>query len=80
VARAEGLIDGYVAEILAERVAGIEAGHWVRFFKTYAESAEREELNAKIIRQIARYRQTQRLDTDELESLLREWVNRLPDY
>ncbi|MGB3485539.1 MAG: hypothetical protein WBB07_25400 [Mycobacterium sp.] len=80
VARAEGLVDTYVTGILEQRVAGIEAGHWVRFFKTYAESAEREELNAKIIRQIARYRQTQRLDTDELESLLREWVNRLPDY
>ncbi|MET0901507.1 MAG: hypothetical protein ABWY45_26630 [Mycobacterium sp.] len=80
VARAEGLIDHYVNEILSQRVAGIEAGHWVRFFKIYAESAEREELNAKIIRQMARYRQSQKMDTDDLESLLREWVNRLPEH
>ncbi len=56
-------------------------GHAETLWQTPASRAGARRYNMqKIIRQIARYRQTQRLDTDELESLLREWVNRLPDY
>lgn len=35
-----GLMDSYVNEILAMRVSGIEAQHWVAFFKLYAEARD----------------------------------------
>lgn len=76
VARSEGLMDDYVADMLRSPVAGIEARHWVAFFKAYAEGAQRGELHDRIIRQLARHRLEQGLDSDDLETLLREWVNR----
>ncbi|RQN02013.1 hypothetical protein EHW97_14760 [Aeromicrobium camelliae] len=78
VARASGLMDDYVEESLRARVAGIEARHWVAFFKAYAEGAQKGELHDRIMRQIARQRQDQNLDSDDIAVLLREWVNRLP--
>jgi hypothetical protein len=79
VARAEGLMDDYVSATLRSPAAGIEARHWVAFFKTYAEGAQRGELHQRIIRQLVRHRLEQGMNNDDLESLLREWVNRLPD-
>lgn len=79
VARAAGLMDDYVEDSLTTRVAGIEARHWVAFFKAYAEGAQRGELHDKIMRQIARQRLEQGLDSEDLITLLREWANRLPE-
>lgn len=78
VARAAGLMDDYVEATLRTAVAGIEARHWVAFFRAYAEGAQKGELNDKIMRQIARQRLEQNLDSDDLTNLLREWSNRLP--
>ena len=78
VARASGLMDRYVEESLRARVAGIEARHWVAFFKAYAEGAQRGELHDRIMRQIARQREKQNLDSDDLATLLHEWTSRLP--
>lgn len=78
VARSAGLMDGYVEDSLKARVAGIEARHWVAFFRAYAEGAQRGELHNKIVRQIAQHRKTQNLDTDDTATLLQEWINRLP--
>lgn len=78
VARASGLMDDYVEGSLRARVAGIEARHWVAFFRAYAEGAQRGELHDRIVRQIARQRQEQGLDSEDLSTLLREWINRLP--
>ncbi len=65
-------------ESLRARVAGIEARHWVAFFRAYAEGAQKGELHDRIMRQIARHRQEQNLDSDDVAILLREWVERLP--
>ncbi|ORB20484.1 hypothetical protein BST34_11970 [Mycolicibacterium monacense DSM 44395] len=78
VARSEGLMDGYVLETLSTAVSGIEARHWVGFFKTYAESSQRDELHARIARQLARDRLAQNIDNDDLQGMLREWISRLP--
>ncbi len=77
VARAEGLMDDYVDESLATAVAGIEARHWVAFFKTYAETAERDELHLKIAQKLARDRLAHSVE-DDLAALLQEWIARLP--
>lgn len=78
VARSKGLMDNYVDDALQARVSGIEARHWVAFFKAYAEGAQKGELHDKIVRQIAQHRKTQNLDTDDLKVLLQEWTSRLP--
>lgn len=79
VARSEGLMDSYVTDILSEKVAGIEARHWVGFFKAYSEGAQKGELHTKIARQLARYRAEQGMESDDLDTLLREWARRLPE-
>lgn len=43
-----GLMDSYVEELLGKRVAGVEARHWVMFFKTYAEAADPAEITRKL--------------------------------
>lgn len=79
VARSEGLMDAYVAEMLQSSVAGIQARHWVAFFKAYAEGVQRAELHDRIVQHLARQRLGQGVNSDDLEKLLREWVNRLPE-
>ena len=78
VARVQGLMDDYVTAALREHVAGIEARHWVAFFKAYAEGAQKGELHDRVMRQIARQRLEANLDAEDLTTLLREWTNRLP--
>lgn len=78
VARAAGLMDEYVDQSLRTSVAGIEARHWVAFFRAYAEGAQKGELHDKIVRLIARQRLAQNLDSEDLTTLLREWADRLP--
>ena len=77
-ARSEGLMDDYVATVLQAPVAGIEARHWVGFFKAYAEGAQAGELHDRIVRKLANQRRAQGLDSEELLDLLRLWASRLP--
>lgn len=78
VARAAGLMDEYVESLLRTSVAGIEARHWVAFFRAYAEGAQKGELHERIVRQITRQRLEQNLDSEDLATLLKEWSHRLP--
>lgn len=48
VARVHGLMDDYTARMLTTPVSGVEAGHWVNFFKAYADSRDREEVTRKL--------------------------------
>lgn len=45
-----GLMDKYVTDMLKTPVAGIEAMHWVRFFKSYVEAANPEVLRSTLER------------------------------
>lgn len=78
MARAEGPLKDYKTTALSQKVAGIEARHWVGFFQTYSEGAQANELHARIERRLARHRLETGMDSDELDDLLREWAARLP--
>jgi hypothetical protein len=54
VARVKGLMDEYTVSALATRVAGIEARHWVSFFKTYADAAKADRVHERISRLLTR--------------------------
>ncbi len=43
-------MDEFVRETLAVQLAGIEAGLWVSFFKTYAETATVEQVEKRLTR------------------------------
>jgi hypothetical protein len=43
-----GVMDDYVEEMLGKRVSGVEARHWVLFFKTYAEAADPEAITKRL--------------------------------
>lgn len=77
-ARSEGLMDEYVAKSLQIPVAGIEARHWVGFFRAYAEGAQVGELHDRIVKKLADHRHDQALDSEELLDLLGLWAARLP--
>jgi hypothetical protein len=50
VARVPGLMKEYCARLLETRVAGIDAKHWVSFFKTYSDNANSADVDATIER------------------------------
>lgn len=50
VARVHGLMEDYTERMLQKRVSGVEAGHWVRFFRAYADSRGRDEVDQKLDR------------------------------
>lgn len=54
VARVSGLMDWYTELRLSTRVAGIEARHWVSFFKTYADAAKADRVHERITTLLAR--------------------------
>jgi len=41
-------MDGYLDEMRATRVSGVQARHWIAFFKTYAEAADPDEVTRKL--------------------------------
>lgn len=49
-----GLMNDYVGELLGKRVAGVEARHWVMFFRTYAEAADPDEITRKLAAVLAK--------------------------
>lgn len=77
-ARSEGLMDDYVADMLQTPVSGIEARHWVGFFKTYADGAQASELHDRIVRKLTQHRRKQGMESESLEKLLALWAERLP--
>lgn len=48
VARVKGLMDWYTELCLSSPVAGIEARHWVSFFKTYSDAAKADRVHERI--------------------------------
>jgi hypothetical protein len=50
VARVPGLMKDYCDEMLLTPVSGIEARHWVKFFKTYSDNADVDKVDAAIAR------------------------------
>ncbi len=71
VARVHGLMSDWTERMLQTRVSGVEAGHWVNFFKAYADSRGREEVEEKLDRLLgAQMRVRAQSDTAELLSLL----------
>lgn len=54
VARVHGLMEDYSERMLQTKVSGIEAGHWVSFFKVYADNHERDAIDARIDRLVGR--------------------------
>lgn len=72
VARVPGLMKEYCARLLETRVAGIDAKHWVSFFKTYSDNADSANVDAAIQRAMKAAGKT--LDAEraqELGTLLR---------
>jgi hypothetical protein len=49
-----GLMDTYVEELLGKRVSGVEARHWVMFFKTYAETADPAVITKRLAAELQR--------------------------
>lgn len=72
VARTKGM-DPYVERISATRVSGIEARHWIAFFKTYAEGSKQADLHEKVLRHLAGQRAKGEDDVD-LKGLLTRWA------
>jgi hypothetical protein len=50
VARVPGLMKDYCEQMLTTPVSGIEAHHWVKFFKTYSDNADADKVDAAIAR------------------------------
>lgn len=49
-----GIMNDYVEQLLATRVSGVEAQHWVSFFKLYSEAADPEVITKKLAQQLKR--------------------------
>lgn len=72
VARTKGM-DPYVERLLTNRVSGIEARHWVAFFKTYSEGTNKGDLDRKVLRHLALRTAREQSDND-LKALLLRWA------
>ncbi|WP_156427661.1 hypothetical protein [Thiohalocapsa sp. ML1] len=71
-----GVMDTYIDRMLSHRVSGVEANHWVLFFKTYAESNNSARITEKLENELARMRQEANSDSDlRLLDLLAEIGN-----
>ncbi len=78
VARVHGLMDAYTERMLQIRVSGVEAGHWVNFFKAYADSRGRDDVEQKLDRLLgAELRTNARIDTEHLLTAMDELRYRL---
>lgn len=73
-----GIMDSYIDRLLSRRVSGVEAQHWVLFFKTYAESQESTRITEKLQRELQRM-EAQASDevAARLGELLREFASLL---
>lgn len=48
------IMDDYVESMLAKRISGIEARHWVQFFRMYAEAADPQVISQRLATEFAR--------------------------
>lgn len=54
VARVHGLMDEFVAEALHEPISGIEARHWIDFFKVFTDASDPEQIEANMRRLLSK--------------------------
>lgn len=74
VARSKGLMNEYVVRALLARVAGIQAKHWVAFFKAYSEGVRDGDLDTQIVALLTRHAiNSPPAAATTLEDLLRRW-------
>jgi len=69
-----GLMDSYVEAMLEKRVSGVEARHWVLFFKTYAEAADPAEITRRLT---AELKKATAVATDEAGKHIAELIREL---
>lgn len=69
-----GVMDAYVEEMLSKRVSGVEARHWVLFFKIYAEAADPEAITRRLTAELKKIAQG---TTDEAGSRFAELLKEL---
>jgi hypothetical protein len=54
VARVHGLMDDFIASTLNTPISGIEARHWIDFFKVFTDASDPEQVEANMRRLLAR--------------------------
>lgn len=54
VARVHGLMDDFIASALNTPISGIEARHWIDFFKVFTDASDPEQIEANMRRLLAR--------------------------
>lgn len=73
VARVHGLMEDYTEALLQTRISGVEAGHWVNFFKAYADSRGRDDVEHKLDRLLgAQMRANAEAEADRLIAAIDE--------
>jgi hypothetical protein len=78
VARVHGLMDSYTQRMLQTRVSGIEAAHWVNFFRAYADARGREDVAQKLDRLLgAQIRANAKGDDSALEEAFEALLHKL---
>lgn len=74
-----GSMKEYTEGMLGTDVIGIQAKHWVDFFKTYSDGARGADLDEKIERQLTAHLRRTGPDSEELSDLLSAWEQRRRD-
>lgn len=69
-----GVMDEYVDALLGKRVSGVEARHWVLFFKTYAEAADPQIITDKLVSEL---RRSSAIASEEMAQRLSELVHEI---
>jgi len=72
VARVHGLMDDYITATLETRISGIEAAHWIEFFKVFADASDPEQVRRNIRRFLRRHESS--LDEDSAEEIVEHLV------
>jgi hypothetical protein len=81
VARVRGLMDTYTQASLSRRVMGIEARHWVSFFKTYSDAAKADDVHERIKKLLTKEAErTSGSEVGRLIELLEEVREKLMDW
>jgi hypothetical protein len=71
-----GVMDEYVDALLSKRVSGVEARHWVLFFKTYAEAADPQIITDKLV---AELRKSAAVASEDIAQRLAELLYEIRD-
>jgi hypothetical protein len=79
LARTHGLMTDYGQALLTTQIAGIQASHWIDFFKAYTDAADLEQVEKKVTSQLKRlFRTASDERASEVIRLIRELTAALP--